>query len=317
MLRKPQGYDFVYFDWDRTKVTCLRNNEPETFTFPTLRELVNSFDKPTVLIGESTFESYNLAERKAVFDLALTKGHLWYGTANRLTYRWRNRFGWAKSDTIDTYVLRILAEWPTALAAIRPYKTGGSVQDVDGQKQFVYDHIPMSELDVDAFIGKGAWTRLRKIDVKSPEEFKEQEFNRRLDVQVRQAEAMDFRRKDDKEKTERIVAFKSQVLDIQDVEYKHNKAAITREFTKLFPLLNNSVVWAIVFASRASDSRSAFEALLGAHAHGAKSMLRSQFYHWGWAGNGKGPMSKGATLSDYRREARQLGSLVHKNYLEL
>lgn len=142
MIRKPQGYDFVYFDWDRTKVTCLRNNEPDTFTVPTLRELINSLDKP-------------------------------------------------------------------------------------------------------------------------------------------------------------------------------NAASVKREFTKAFPLINDSVMWAIAFAAGASDSRFSFEGLLGSHAHGAKSMLRSQFYHWGWAGNGKGPMNRGASLTDYRRQARQLGSLVDKHTIEL
>lgn len=317
MIRKPQDYDFIYFDWDRTKVTCLRNNEPATFTFSSLRELINSLDKPTVLIGESTFESYNLSERKAVFDLAISKGHLWYGTANRLTYRWRNRFGWAKSDTIDAYVLRIVAEWPEALSNIRPYKQGGSIQTNDGLTQFVYDEIPMANLDVGKFIGQGSWTRLRKMHVRTPEDFQEYEFERRLNSRMRQSEAMEFRRLDDKAKDVRYLGFKTQVLDILELPYKANKASITREFNKAFPLLNNSVMWAIAFAAEASDSRQSFEGLLGSHAHGAKSMLRSQFYHWGWAGNGKGPMSKGAKLTDYRRQARQLGSLVDKHSIEL
>ncbi len=317
MITKPTGYDFIYFDWDRTKVTCLRNDEPDTFTFPTLRELINSLDTPTVLIGESTFESYNLRERKDVFDLAMAKGHKWYGTANRLTYRWRNRFGWAKSDTIDAYVLRIVAEWPTSLASIRPYKHDGQVQTVDGSTQFVYQEIPMDQLDISNFVGHGSWTRLRKIYVRSPEDFQEYEFDRRLNSQMRQAEAMEFRRLDDKEKDVRYTAFKAQVLDTLNVTYKNNKAAISRAFTSEFPLINNSVMWAIAFAAKAADSRAGFESLLGAHAHGAKSMLRSQFYHWGWAGNGKGPMNRGATLTDYRRQARQLGSLVDKHDIQL
>lgn len=317
MLRKPQGYDFIYFDWDRTKVTCLRNNEPDTFTVPTLRELINSLDKPTVLIGESTFESYNLTERKAVFDLAIANGHQWYGTANRLTYRWRNRFGWVKTDTIDAYVLRIVAEWPTALSNIRPYKQEGSLEDVDGVKRFVYNEIPMSELNLDPYIGKGHWTRLRKMYVRSPEEFAEYEFIRRGNSQERQSEAMDFRRLSDTDKKPRLMSFKMEVLDTLGSTYKVNAASVKREFTKAFPLINDSVMWAIAFASQASKSRSSFEGLLGAHAHGAKSMLRSQFYHWGWAGNGKGPMNRGASLTDYRRQARQLGALIDKHNIEL
>lgn len=317
MIRKPQGYDFVYFDWDRTKVTCLRNNEAETFTFPTLRDLINSLDKPTVLIGESTFESYNLTERKAVFDMALAQGHLWFGTPNRLTYRWRNRFGWVKSDTIDAYVLRIVAEWPTSLASIRPYKQGGSVQTVDGLTAFVYDEIDIENLDISDFLGKGSWTRLRKMHVQTPEDFQENEFERRMNSQMRQAEAMEFRRLSDDEKKVRYFAFKKQILDVRQAPYRDNKASVTREFKKEFPLINDSVMWAIAFAAEASDSRSSFEGLLGAHAHGAKSMLRSQFYHWGWAGNGKGPMNRGESLTNYRRQARQLGSLVDKHSIEL
>jgi hypothetical protein len=317
LLKKPQGYDFVYFDWDRTKVTCLRNNEPETFTFPNLRDLIESLDKPTALIGESTFESYNLSERKSVFDLAISNGHIWYGTANRLTYRWRNRFGWVKSDTIDAYVLRIVAEWPTSLSAIRAYKQGGSVQTENNITQFVYDPIDIADLDVADYIGNGSWTRLRKMHVRSPEDFQEYEFERRANSRMRQAEAMEFRRLDDVAKAVRIQGFKTQVLDILELEYTNNKASVNREFTKAFPLINNSVMWAVAFAAEASDSRASFEGLLGAHAHGAKSMLRSQFYHWGWAGNGKGPMNKGASLTDYRRQARQLGSLVDKHSIEL
>lgn len=317
MLRKPQGYDFVYFDWDRTKVTCLRNNEPDTFTFPTLRELINSLDKPTVLIGESTFESYNLSERKSVFDLAVSQGHQWFGTPNRLTYRWRNRFGWMKTDTIDAYVLRIVAEWPTTLASIRPYKQGGAVETVDGQTRFVYEDIPLSEFNLEPHIGKGYWTRLRKMQVLDPEEFKAREFIRRSSSRDRQIDAMEFRRLDDAAKKPRIMSFKMQVLDLLSMPYKHNAASVKREFTKAFPLINDSVMWAIAFAAESSTSRSSFEGLLGAHAHGAKSMLRSQFYHWGWAGNGKGPMNRGESLTDYRRQARQLGSLVDKHNIEL
>jgi hypothetical protein len=317
LIRKPEGYDFIYFDWDRTKVTCLRNNEPNTFTVPTLRELINSLTKPTVLIGESTFESYNLSERKAVFDLAISNGHLWYGTANRLTYRWRNRFGWVKTDTIDAYVLRIVAEWPTSLASIRGYKQEGSLQTEDNIKKFVYDEIPLEHFNLSSYIGKGSWTRLRKMHVRSPEDFQEYEFVRRGNSRARQAEAMEFRRLDDAAKKTRLMSFKMQVLDIIDQPYKVNAASVKREFAKSFPLINDSVMWAIAFAAEASESRSSFEGLLGAHAHGAKSMLRSQFYHWGWAGNGKGPMNRGESLTNYRRQARQLGSLVDKYTIEL
>lgn len=317
MLSKPKGFEFVYFDWDREKVTVLFNDDPDAITYPNLRELIEDLDTPTVLIGESTFESYNLQERKAVYDLAIAAGHKWYGTANRLTYRWRNRFGWEKSDANDVTTIRIIAEYPGPLSDIRGYKQEGHAEVTEGQKTFVYDPIPFEQLDVADYLGQGHWTRLREIKVDNPEESKQYEMERREVFRSHQADAMDFRRSDEKEKAARYIVFKRQALNAMGIDPGKTAAATNRKWTETFTLLNNSVMWAIVFAAQAADSREEFEALLGAHAHGAKSMLRSQFYHWGWAGNGKGPMNKGAKLSDYRRQVRKLGALVVKHQLEI
>jgi len=250
--------------------------------------------------------------------MAIAAGHKWYGTANRLTYRWRNRFGWEKTDANDVTTIRIIAEYPGPLSDIRGYKEQGSIEVADGgQKVFVYDPIPFEDMDVADYIGQGAWTRLREIKVTDPEEFKQYEMERRDTFRSHQADAMDFRRSDDKDKAARYIVFKRVVLAAMEIDPGKTAAATNRQWSETFTLLNNSVMWAVVFAARAADSRSEFEALLGAHAHGAKSMLRSQFYHWGWAGNGKGPMNKGAKLSDYRRQVRKLGSLVVKHDLEI
>lgn len=320
MIPKPGKHDFVYFDWDKNKVTTLPNKATESVEYPTLRHLVERLKKPTVLIGESTFESYNLHERKAVFDLAMARGHKWYGTPNRATYRWRNRFGWDKSDANDVQFLRLLTEYPGSLNSIRPYKTGGRYEQgghkkAHKQDPWIYDYLPM--VDVSKYIGKGNWTRLKRIDVMDPDEFKQHEWERREVFRSRQMEAMEFRRLDDTAKKPRYTAFQQAVLDSLGVTYKPNSAATARAFTAQFPLINNSAMWAVAHAARASKNRQEFESLLGLHAHGAKSMLRSQIYHWGWAGQGKGPMTKGARLTDYRRQVRQLGSIVAENEIDI
>lgn len=314
MLIKPSNYDFIYFDWNRLFVFGFTNDDEQSFEVPSLRDMINSLSKPTVIIGESTFESYNLIERQSVHELALSQGHLWYGTPNRLTYRWRNRFGWNKTDENDARTIRIIAEYPDSLSSIREYKTEGEERAIDGQKQYVYNAIPYENISISEYIGKGSWARLRPITITSAEE----DIVRRVERRNSQSLAMEFRRLDSKEKDARLLDFKRVILKILEIDPGKTMAATKRNFAVEFSLLNNSVVWAVVFAAQAASSRDEFETLLGAYAHGAKSMLRSQFYHWGWAGNGKGPMHAAeASLSEYRKQARKLGSLVSKNDLQI
>lgn len=311
-MKKPDRFDFLYFDWDRNKVTYFMNDEEIPHVEGSLSELIAKLKYRTVLIGESTFESYNLSERARVHQLALDQGHRWYGTPNRLTYRWRDRFGWDKTDENDARVIRLIAEYPHNLDSIRGFKTEGESRGVGEGKKFYYNFLPYEDISPAPFIGVGEWTRLKEISAQSREE----EISRRLEIRETQQEAMEFRRLSEKDKAIRYNPLKKDVLIALGIDPGISIASLDRGWKAEFPLLSmNSVVWAIYFAAKATSSRSEFDSMLGAHAHGAKSMLRSQFYHWGWAGNGHGPMIKGASLSDYRREARRLRGIIVKEDL--
>lgn len=313
---KPAGWDTIYFDWDHAKVTAFFNAETEPRIYHTLRDLVLSLERPTLIIGEGTPLSYDLIERKSVFDLAMAAGHWWYSSPNNLTYRWRSRFGWPKDDVVDARTIRIIAEYPGNLNSIRAFQTEGYKEDGAG---WVYDELPYDYFDamLQESLGKGSYSRLREFVVKDPEVEALEEIARREVFKDKQAEAMNFRRQTDKDKKPRILAFKRAVLNSQGISTGKTMSADNKNFSDMFPLLNDSITWTVSFAAAAADSRDQFEALLGLHAHGAKSMMRSQAYHWGWKGNGHGPMYKGAVLSDYRRQVRQLGSLVAKHSIAI
>jgi hypothetical protein len=312
-IAKPEGYDFIYFDWDHSKVTCLRNNEPDTFEVHNLRKLIESLTKPTVLIGETTFESYKLGERKFVFDLAKTNGHLWYGTPNRETDSWRRRLGWKKSDDTDAHVLRVIAEFPGPLKDLRDDSEGVIPEGKSKRAKKVYG--PVDRLDILSKLafGEGSWKRLREINVDDPAEARQRDKKRKDAFSEKQASAMEYRRQEATVKKQLTRDLKFEVIDALGVTLAPRKKTPDDAFASKFPNLTDSVIWAVVFAAHNSKDRNEFEALLGLHAHGAKSLLRSQVYYHGW----RWQMDKDVTFSEYRNQIRRLRAVVKAKHITL
>lgn len=114
--------DTCYIDWSKKNLTFLWNNDDrknETFSFDTL---MDHLTEPSVLICETTFESYDLERRAAVAARAEREGHILLTTPNRLTGRERRAMGYGdqKTDEIDAHAIRHLAQRnPAGLKRVR------------------------------------------------------------------------------------------------------------------------------------------------------------------------------------------------------
>lgn len=111
----------LYFDWSGTKGihtidddTELPTNEEEkkdgrVKIYNDFNELFIDLTEPTQLIGEATFESFLPSRRKKVIETAKAFGHEILTTPTRETGRRRRKLELKKSDYIDPFVIRDLA----------------------------------------------------------------------------------------------------------------------------------------------------------------------------------------------------------------
>lgn len=96
------------FDWDHKSVTVF---DGETVTeFPDLFALLDSLDEPTKLVGEATFESFDVEAREWFRQRCLDEGHTLRSVPNRLTPRARQELGLEKSDDADVRAIWHLAQ---------------------------------------------------------------------------------------------------------------------------------------------------------------------------------------------------------------
>jgi len=101
----------VFFDWSiRNGVFTLTDDDENVVVYPTLESVIDKMDAGDTLIGEATFQSFNLDERLRLMQLAASRGINFLTTPNRLTSRARirHRFG-SKSDESDVRAIRALA----------------------------------------------------------------------------------------------------------------------------------------------------------------------------------------------------------------
>lgn len=107
----------LYFDWSmRTGVYTLIDWSQDVIVYPTLETAIKFLDPGDTLIGEATFESFNLTQRYSMIELARSRGITFLTTPTRLTGKTRRRLGYeGKSDEIDVFVVREVAQDPANL----------------------------------------------------------------------------------------------------------------------------------------------------------------------------------------------------------
>ena len=109
--------DTIYFDWSiRRGVMTVRNDETEYHPHKSLSALFDSLTEPTRIIGEATFESFNLELRYALIDRAACDGHVFLTVPNRLVGKWRKRLGFGDKksgqagDIEDVMIIREMSK---------------------------------------------------------------------------------------------------------------------------------------------------------------------------------------------------------------
>jgi len=103
--------DEYFFDWRSGKVNVLKNHQPkeDQVVFISLDEFLDTLTEPSIVVGETTFESYLLETRNRVIQRFVDEGHKLLSSPNRLTGRHRRRLGYSdedKTDEIDVHVIR-------------------------------------------------------------------------------------------------------------------------------------------------------------------------------------------------------------------
>lgn len=97
--------DVVYIDWSlRRGITAVRNDEIEQLIYPDLLSMLDDLGHPHIVVGEATFESFDLAARRRFIDECGRRGHILLTVPTRETTKWRFRAGFGKKPNNQTYV---------------------------------------------------------------------------------------------------------------------------------------------------------------------------------------------------------------------
>src|SRR5690606_3360138 len=114
----------VFFDWGMGKVTTLHNDAEHPVYYKSVDDLLDNLDQPTLIVSETTFESFNVTARRRVIQRAKDAGHTWLTTPNRQTGKHRRSMGYTddeKTDEVDVQVIRNMARTrPECLKAPTP-----------------------------------------------------------------------------------------------------------------------------------------------------------------------------------------------------
>lgn len=86
---KGKNLQHVYFDWNKTQINVLFDDAEDDIVLKDLDSLMDMLTEPSVIIGEATFESFQLEKRRNVIARAMREGHTLLTTPNRATGRWR------------------------------------------------------------------------------------------------------------------------------------------------------------------------------------------------------------------------------------
>ena len=110
--------DTIYFDWSaRRKIPTLLNDGDSVTDYSSLSGMLDSLPGPHRIIGEATFESFNLKARREFIERCKREGHDLLTVPTRATARWRVRAGHPaikppgrKGDLMDLQAIRLEAQ---------------------------------------------------------------------------------------------------------------------------------------------------------------------------------------------------------------
>jgi len=258
--------DTYYFDWSAGKINVLKNDAEDDVIYQTLDQLLDEIQEPSVLIGEATFESFNLEKRAAFMERCEREGHILLSTPNRLTRRRREALfpGIEKSDSVDVKVIRDIAR--------------------DGVTHLKVPHISDQCTADRTKTGTKELVRLRSTRHLKPKKNGDGYCKSLIsDKEILAEEIISHL----PEFSTLSLKTKLAIGSMQKANYGYNKV----------------IVPAVYVASQHTDNREDFERLIGLYHHGYPSVFRSDIMHWGWH---RRDVPDIITLTDYRYAIRWL-----------
>jgi hypothetical protein len=267
----------IYFDWSQRRgIAALFGDTDQSKRYPSLRELLNDLTEPTCLIGEATFESFNLTERQYIIDRCKTDGHLLLTLPTRETTKWRYRLGFGEKPATQTFE----TDLQDAMCLRAEAKAGAHLK-VPGPPD--HDFVCVrQEANYRLMQLRSIGTLIEKPRAKGSYNF----------VPDKDLYAADIIRQ--------LPSFGS-LTEVQQI-------ALGKDGN-----YNPVIVAAVGVCAEFANTRREFDRLSGLYVHAYKSQIRADLMFWAWAGGG--PRKKlnketrkrdDLTLSQYRRELRWL-----------
>ena len=287
VLLKNAQMPVLIFDWggDAVHVIDLKANKGklpkdkkdkkafgDVKIYPTLAVLLDTLNTPTILVGESSFESFILEDREAFMERAKLEKHILLTTAPRSTGRHRRSVGFKKksdkSDFIDVYVIRDLATGNTHLKVPKMY---------DLNDEFNQSRVAANE-ELMKLMSKRIYRKSTRAKKGFMMDSAKDKFAKELITKLPLYESLD--------------------------EVEQMALGNGDEYSK-------ALVACVYIAGKHAKNRQEFERICGFYVHGYPSMIRSEIYMHRWSRNlrpfpGKGKFAGRITLTQFRKAVRRL-----------
>lgn len=271
--------DTLYFDWSmRRGVITIYDDDPEVYEiYPSLDVMLDHLEEPTRIIGEATFESFNLNNRLAFIDRCVRDGHQLLTVPTRETTKARFRAGFGVKAANQT--------WKTDLEDVQAIR-----YEVRNGMHLKRPGAPDERIQERRLAVNGRLMELRSTGTLVAKA-RSEGYNFIPDQEIYAQNIIN-----------QLPAF-STLTDTQ------RKALGNSDGTGYSSL----VVATVGVVAEFAESRDDFDRLAGLHAHAYGSQARSNLMFWQWAGGGpRRKLNKDTrkrddlTLSEYRRELRWL-----------
>jgi hypothetical protein len=273
------GLDKIYFDWSiRRGIATVWNDSNDNTPYPSLDAMLDDIGKPSVIVGESTFASFNLDARELFVKRCREDGHLLLTVPTRLTGR--------------------LYREMTGLDA-EAAKAQSKKRDEDDCKAFRFYALRGGHLRVANIIPDSGRVALREV-------VNAELMNmRRTLVEKRNSKGnLTYWTEKDQFAEDCIVKWLPNFANAPDYVQRSLGKGDGRKRT-----YNPNAVFAIGVITKHVSTRKEFDYVSGLYSHAYPSMVRSELMHWTYAGGKFGKAFKrpdNFTLSEFRRGCRWL-----------